>query len=138
MHVIIIDDHHPHGHQIADVLRQQVPGVEVLLTGNSEASIRFLRDPSFAPDFILIEINVSGGDGHECLLKIKAMKHLHAVPVIMYSRLSDHERLTIFRKLGAHDFIPKKTANFDEHAQEIIASMSRKSKPAEASSFNNI
>ncbi|WP_235918471.1 response regulator [Sediminibacterium soli] len=66
-----------------------------------------LKDKSFMPAGIFIDLNMPKMNGSECLTEIRKIKRLDPVPVFMYSTSSDPRVMEECRRLGAADFIVK-------------------------------
>ena len=64
---------------------------------------------NMVPDLILLDVNMSGTNGIQCLSQIKQMKAMKKVPVIVYSTCMDNGAIQDAATLGAACI--KKTSN---------------------------
>jgi len=90
------------------VLREIHPTVECFFAPDGYYALQKLNsDPHFIPGFIILDFNVPRMDGVQCLIEIKKISRLSAVPVFMYSTHPDGSIASLCKKLGAADFIIK-------------------------------
>jgi CheY-like chemotaxis protein len=118
MEVLIIDDDSDDCTIISDTLRGMIPNVSCVVIESGEAALKYLRQPVIMPQFIFLDINMSGMDGKETLLKIKSMKSYARTRIIMYSGHDDEQEKMIYRKLGANGYI-NKTGSVDKLKVEL-------------------
>jgi len=69
-----------------------------------------LRDESFNPACIFLDLNMPGMNGRQCLEELRKMDRFTSTPVFIYSTSSDDEMITEIKKLGATDYIIKPTS----------------------------
>ncbi|GAB3166110.1 response regulator [Telluribacter humicola] len=82
--------------------------IDCIYEGNGDNTLERLRiNPTFTPDFIFIDMNMPGSNGLLCLLKIKNIERLVAVPTYIYSTSADPVAVEECRRLGAVDFFVK-------------------------------
>ena len=79
-------------------LNQAKNGVEALTT---------LDNMHRLPDLIFMDINMPLMNGFECLLELKTNKHLHNIPVIIYSTSSTPSDVARAYNLGACLYLEK-------------------------------
>mgnify|MGYP001551845950 CR=1 FL=1 len=92
----------------------------VLHAYNGPQAVRMLKQ--VAPDIVLLDINLPGSDGFECLRRIREMEACNHIPVYMYSTDITEEYKKLALELGASGTIKKSrtSANFIEHVVEIL------------------
>ncbi len=73
----------------------------------TEALIKLNGDASFIPDYIFLDLNMPRMSGKECLVEIKKIERLNAVPVIIYSTSSDPKDIEETKQMGASSFLIK-------------------------------
>jgi DNA-binding response OmpR family regulator len=118
MEILIIDDDTDDCAIISDMLKTILPKVSCIVIESGEAAIKYLRQPVSIPNYIFLDITMSGMDGKETLLKIKGLKSCSRTPVIMYSGHNDEHEKVIYRKLGANGYISK-TSSMDRLKSDI-------------------
>jgi PleD family two-component response regulator len=107
MNILIVDDDADDRELFCEVLKEITPSANCVVYDNGSTALTFLRESDFVPDYIFLDVFMSGMDGKECLLKMKSLKTIQNVPVIMYSGLDDANQMNIYKKLGASTFICK-------------------------------
>jgi DNA-binding response OmpR family regulator len=118
MNILIIDDDSDDREIIKETIEHLVPKVNCTVIESGEEAVRYLRQTVSIPDFIFVDINMTGMDGKECLLKIKSMKAYYRTRIIMYSGNNDENEKIIYRKLGANGYI-NKTGSLDHLKSEL-------------------
>jgi DNA-binding response OmpR family regulator len=118
MEVLIIDDDSEDCAIFSETLKTILPEVSCVIIESGEDAIKYLRQPVSVPNYIFLDISMSGMDGKETLLKIKGMKTYARTRVIMYSGHDDEHEKAIYRKLGANGYI-NKTGSMDRLKNEI-------------------
>ena len=85
--------------------RLQHDGYMVQVAANGVDALRLLRSSAF--DLVLLDLIMSGLDGTQVLLKMKAEPALREIPVIMLSALDQESGIARCIELGAEDYIAK-------------------------------
>ncbi|RZJ72151.1 response regulator [Flavobacterium sp.] len=82
---------------------------EILCTfaSNGVEAIAKLKDDSFTPDFIFIDMNMPKMNGKETLEEIRKMERLNEVAVFIYSTAAAPRTTEEMMALGATDFLIK-------------------------------
>ena len=84
------------------------PAIKCVCADTGVDALEILRaDRSFVPDKIFVDINMPRMDGVECLMEIKKIRSLDAVPVYMYSTSAEPAIVRSCIRLGAAGFIKK-------------------------------
>jgi CheY-like chemotaxis protein len=95
--------------EIFQLALQHFENVKCVVCNNAKEAIEKLKDDTFQPDFIFLDLNMPLMTGAECLVEIRKMKKLKDTPVWMYSTSSQHGDKISLEKLGATGFITKPT-----------------------------
>jgi CheY-like chemotaxis protein len=118
MDVLIIDDDSDDRAIMSEMLQSLLPGISCVAIESGEEAIQYLRQPVTLPHLIFLDINMTGMDGKETLLKIKSMKSYARTKIIMYSGHNDEREKLIYKKLGANGFI-NKSGSLDKLKTEL-------------------
>ena len=114
-HILVVDDYLDTCRVMARLLRRVGYGAEC--AGSGRAALDYLHAQPV--DLVLLDISMPGMDGMEVLARMRADARLRAVPVVMYSALTDERQQEEARRLGAQDYIVKGRLTFDG-IQEVI------------------
>lgn len=104
--VAIVDDHHEIRASLSGLIRRD-PGI--VLQGeyaNGEAAVRHL--PANCPDVVLMDINLPGMNGVECVRQLKAQ--VPQVQFLMLTVYEDSDSLFNSFQAGASGYLLKRTA----------------------------
>ncbi len=98
-------------------------GFDVRMAANGRVGIEVVK--SFAPDIILLDIQMPEMNGPEALQGIRALKDHQTTPVVVLTNLGEEEAPPEMRSLGIHSYIVK--ANYTPrqvvaHVKEVIDS----------------
>lgn len=125
MKILIIDDDGDDRDLFCETLRELYPSSLCLVCDSGEEALTYLRSATELPDYIFLDVYMSGMDGKECLVKIKSILPIRKVPVIMYSGVEDANQVAIYKKLGAAQFVCKPSSV--EALKTILLSMLNRS-----------
>ena len=81
------------------------------MTTGTEA-LKFL--PNALPELIFLDVMMPGVDGFEVLRRIRANESYKGVKVIMYSAVSDPEKMRQALDLGAYKYVVKGSLDYRE------------------------
>src|SRR5688572_20774249 len=81
--------------------------VHLSTAGDGEEIMNMLNQFSELPDLVVLDLNLSGKNGLECLAGIKENKKLASLPVVIYSATSYPAAINQLYELGAHLYIYK-------------------------------
>lgn len=88
-----------------DILREIVttinPSIEVIGMRDCENAIGYLSSAEILPNIIIVDINMPGGDGFDCLKYVKEDDRLNKIPVIIYSTSISPRDTEMCRKFKA-------------------------------------
>ncbi len=109
IHVLLIDDD-PEDHLFFEmaVSEMELP-IECHFADNGVKGLAILSNQAFKPDFIFLDVNMPKMNGMECLVKIREIKRLNAIPIYMYSTSADKLLAEKCLKYGAEGLIKKET-----------------------------
>jgi sigma-B regulation protein RsbU (phosphoserine phosphatase) len=101
--LLVVDDDEANRDMLSR--RLQRDGYTVQLAASGVDALRAMRSTSF--DLVLLDLIMSGLDGYQVLLKMRAEPALKELPVIMLSALDQEEGIAKCIELGAEDYISK-------------------------------
>ena len=104
---LLIDDDEDDKEIFCIALAEANPAVECFTASDGIQALEMLRDESFVPDYIFLDLNMPLMSGTECLVEIKKRKHLHNTPVIIFSTSASQKDVQDTHALGASGFITK-------------------------------
>jgi len=82
---------------------------ECVFANDGIYALEKIKDASFSPHIIFIDINMPRMNGIDFLKELKKADHLFHVPVYMYSTSAEESVVEESKKLGAAGFIKKNT-----------------------------
>jgi DNA-binding response OmpR family regulator len=83
------------------------PKVRIDHAPSCPVAIEMLEDNLVLPDMIVLDYNLPGINGKECLKKLRSLAHLKDVPVIFFSTTDNPFTKDEMKKSGAVDFVTK-------------------------------
>lgn len=104
---LLVDDDEDDREIFCLALNQVDPSVNCLTASDGLAALSILKERSFVPDYIFLDLNMPRMDGKECLREIRKQKHLADIPVIIFSTSSADKEKEETKRLGANSFIVK-------------------------------
>jgi len=113
--LIIEDDNFLQGLEAKKLSKE---GYEVLAASNSEETFKIL-DSKEKIDMILLDLLLPEVDGFSILQKIRENKDLVALPVIVFSNLSEEKDIDKAKKLGISEFMVKSNFTLDELTEKV-------------------
>jgi CheY-like chemotaxis protein len=117
--VFLVDDDIDDQEIFLFVMKEAYSQAECVLAQDGIQALEKLRDTSFHPDIIFVDINMPRMNGTEFLLELKKMSRLSNTPVFMYSTSYEQEIVATCKSLGASGFV-KKYADTDEVKREFV------------------
>lgn len=78
-------------------------GYEVTVINDGSSVLQAMK--KLLPDVVLLDLWMSGMDGHEVITEIKKDPRLLSTPIIIISALTEGEEIA--QKFGANDFLAK-------------------------------
>ena len=108
--VLVVDDSLEAGKLLVRLLKHF--GIDAGLVTSGQAAMDFLQVN--LPGLVILDVMMPGLNGFDVLKLVRADPKLHALPVVMWSALSDAESRQEAMRLGASDYIVKGGTDFDE------------------------
>jgi CheY-like chemotaxis protein len=81
--------------------------IECITAKDGEEALEMLKNETFTPDFIFLDLNMPRVDGKECLVQIRKMERLQKVPVYIYSTSLQEKDREETLSLGATGYFIK-------------------------------
>ena len=113
--LIIEDDNFLQGLEATKLKKE---GYNVLTASNSVEAFKAMEGKDKI-DLILLDLLLPDVDGFMILEKVRQNKVLQAVPVIVFSNLSEEKDVSRATKLGASEFMIKSNFTLDEISKKI-------------------
>ena len=104
---LLIDDDEDDKEIFCIALSEIDPGIRCHTAIDAIEALNLLKDPSFTPDYIFLDLNMPLMSGKECLVEIKKRPHLRDTPVIIFSTSASQKDMQDTHDLGAASFITK-------------------------------
>jgi CheY-like chemotaxis protein len=125
MRKILVVDDNPDDIEITRVvLEERGWDVQVEACGNADKALGRLRKEEDPPSLILLDVNLPGMGGFECLREIRADQSLRSIPVIMVTASSFEMDEKKAYDAGA-DFFLYKHLDFDRYGENLDAALKR-------------
>ena len=105
--LLIIEDEKNMRNTIKRTLKQGLPSVSILETGESKEALKIVEDSK--PDLILLDVLMPNMNGLQVLKALKESKNreIRKIPVIMLTGVGNIEIASIAKKMGAVSYITK-------------------------------
>lgn len=105
---MLIDDDEDDVLFFMDALQEIDPSLRLMTASNGEEALQMLlaRD-TLIPDYIFLDMNMPLVNGRECLIRIRQVDSLSAVPVIIYSTSTGRTEAAGLVSLGASYYLTK-------------------------------
>ncbi len=104
--ILMIDDDMDDCILFRQALREILADVELTVSEGCKVSPQFLFSNIF-PDLILLDLNMPGQNGLECMDMIKSTNEYSEVPIFIYSTSSDLAQVKMCYEKGARLYIQK-------------------------------
>ncbi len=104
---VLVDDDIDDRDIFGMALREAGPDVKLVEATDGEEALDLLRDQSFIPSFIFLDLNMPRMSGTECLKELRKYHHLHNVPIIVYSTSSAERDRSAAEVAGAQLYFTK-------------------------------
>jgi CheY-like chemotaxis protein len=104
---LLVDDDEDDKEIFCLALQHADPSIECIMASDGPEALAILKDRSFVPDFIFLDLNMPVMNGKECLKEIRKQHHLNHIPVIIFSTSSAEKDKDETKALGASAFITK-------------------------------
>lgn len=104
---LLVDDDEDDREIFCLALSEADPSLTCITASDGVEALSILREKSFLPDYIFLDLNMPRMDGKDCLREIRKQTHLANVPVIIFSTSSADREKEETKRLGANSFIVK-------------------------------
>lgn len=104
---LLVDDDEDDKEIFCMALEEADPSIHCYSASDPVQALAMLKDTSFIPNYIFLDLNMPFMSGKECLVEIRKQPHLLDVPVIIFSTSSSHRDIRDTAALGASSFITK-------------------------------
>ena len=89
---------------------------------DDEDTLKALNELSDIPDLIILDLDLTGKNGLECLLEIKANKKFESLPVVVYGTTSYPAAINQLYQGGAHLYLHKsENSGFKTLIQHVLS-----------------
>jgi len=103
-HVLVVDDELNLRDSLAELITGE--GFRVTLAADGEEAVTLLRQDSFEPDVVFLDVRMPKLDGLEVLQIIQA-ERLTGAPIVVISAFGDSSKMIEAMRLGAYDYVTK-------------------------------
>jgi CheY-like chemotaxis protein len=103
-HVLYVDDDTDDLEVLGDALRQVCPGIKITTLLNCNTLFATL-DSVGIPDVIILDMNLPGKSGIDCLKELREHERYNYIPVVMYS--TSERNTDEAKRYGAHVLMQK-------------------------------
>lgn len=104
-------------------MKRAKPDADCAFADDCLCALERLKDRSFTPQLIFIDINMPRMNGVECLRELRQIPRLMQIPAYMYSTFADDRTVELCLQLGASGFLKKQfsIAEAKKDFESIIA-----------------
>ncbi|MGC1240632.1 MAG: response regulator [Chryseosolibacter sp.] len=121
---LLVDDDEDDKEIFCMALTETDPSVRCITANDGIDALKMLKDPTFVPDYIFLDLNMPLMSGKECLIEIRKRPHLTEVPVIIYTTSASQKDIEDTMEAGASSFItkPAHISVLSEKLLEVLSS----------------
>lgn len=106
--LLIVDDDADDRKFFMEAVREINDTIECAVAKDGLQALEVLNNTTIAlPDFIFLDLRMPRYNGKRCLMEIKAVERLKAIPVIIYTTSTEVKEAGELKELGAAHFISK-------------------------------
>jgi CheY-like chemotaxis protein len=116
--ILIVDDNTDAARPLARLLKHG--GHHGVVLDSGEAALNYLRDKGM-PDLMLLDVMMPGMDGLEVLRHVRGDAKTAALPIVLFSAVSDPQFREHAIAKGANDFWVKASLDYDQLQKRINA-----------------
>lgn len=111
MLILIVDDDPDDGFIFEEAIHEIDPDISCRFLSRPQEAITLLSGSmDIPPDFIFLDVNMPAMGGRECLMEIRKIEKLKAVPIIMFSTFISDKDEKSYKLLDAASL--SKASNF--------------------------
>ncbi len=107
LHIFLVDDDADDRLLFQEAMSEVDPQAKLSLADGCDMLIKLAKVEQDKPDMILLDLNMPGLNGFECLDEIKNKQHFGNVPVIIYSTTANPEQVKKTYNRGATLYMQK-------------------------------
>jgi CheY-like chemotaxis protein len=120
--VLITDDNAGWCEILSQAFADIAPSIAINIANNGRKLMETLnREAVELPDLILLDINMPGKNGLECLEEIKKDKRLKNIPIVIHSSSINASEVDISYQMGASLYMPKPDSYYE--LKHMLATM---------------
>lgn len=106
--IVLVDDDEDDRNFFTRAVRNTSPAVRFVALGDGEKFMEFLdKEPMPRPNLVILDINMPGLSGLDCLKQIRQSADWSDLPVVMYSTSTQDTDVNESTKLGANLYVVK-------------------------------
>ncbi len=106
--IVLVDDDEDDRNFFTRAVQNTSPAIRFVALSDGEKFIEFLeKDPLPHPDLVILDINMPGLSGLDCLKQIRQSVGWSDLPVVMYSTSNQDADVNESTKLGANLYVVK-------------------------------
>ncbi|MEJ7625600.1 MAG: response regulator [Ferruginibacter sp.] len=110
LHIFLVDDDADDRFLFQEAMTEIAPKARLSLADGCDMLIKLTKIEEDKPDMILLDLNMPGLNGFECLDEIKNKKHFGNIPVLIYSTTANPEQVKKTYNKGATLYMQKPTS----------------------------
>ncbi len=107
LHIFLVDDDVDDRLLFQEALHEIAPQSKLSLADGCDMLLQLTKVESNKPDMILLDLNMPGLNGFECLDEIKNKPHFGDIPVLIYSTTANPDQVKKTYNKGATLYIQK-------------------------------
>jgi CheY-like chemotaxis protein len=121
-HICLTDDDEDDCFLFSYALKEVSKEIKLTCFSKCGDLLRFLREGNELPDLVLLDMNMPGNNGFQCLREIKAEAAVKHIPIMIYSTASTPSAITSAYEFGAEKYLikPSSITALKELIQQII------------------
>jgi len=110
LHILLVDDDADDRFLFQEALQEIAPDAKLSLIDGCDTFLKLSKHVSNMPDMILLDLNMPGKNGFECLDEIKNIFHLGNIPLLIYSTTANPDQVKKTYNKGATLYMQKPTS----------------------------
>ena len=115
--ILLVEDNPDHAALVSRLIQRASSNCEIDIAENGQEMFEKVALKRL-PKLILLDINMPGKDGIECLKELRAIKEYTHVPVIMLTTSQANKDISMSYEAGCNAYISK-SADFEQMAKSI-------------------
>ncbi len=105
--VLLVEDNDDHAFLAKQTLLRSGTPVSIHSARNSREALRWLCETAIVPLFVLLDLDMPGGDGLDFLQQIRTTMPEFSAPVFLLTAEMSEDRIQQVYRLGIAGYIPK-------------------------------